>query len=162
MRKKIQHSMLLVSGITLIFSYLFFTLFSYHQAMDLLKEGVNHEAEYIAEAMDQMGGTYLEEMDEVDPEVRITLIDPDGNVRYDSGQDAETLKNHKNRPEIQKALKTGIGEDVRYSETKGKELYYYARKLKTGEILRVSRSDGSLWRTRLGRYISGPLYFWGF
>lgn len=122
MRKKIQRSMLLVSGITLIFSYLFFTLFSYHQAMDLLKEGVNHEAEYIAEAMDQMGETYLEEMDEVDPEVRITLIDPDGNVRYDSGQDAETLKNHKNRPEIQKALKTGIGEDVRYSETKGKEL----------------------------------------
>ena len=26
--------------------------------------------------MDQMGETYLEEMDEVDPEVRITLIDP--------------------------------------------------------------------------------------
>ena len=75
MRKKIQRSMLLVSGITLIFSYLFFTLFSYHQAMDLLKEGVNHEAEYIAEAMDQMGETYLEEMDEVDPEVRITLSD---------------------------------------------------------------------------------------
>ena len=147
MRKKIQHSMLLVSGITLILSYLFFTLFSYHQAIDLLKEEVNHEAEYIVKAMDQMGESYLEGMDEVDPEVRITLIDPDGNVRYDSGQDAETLKNHKNRPEIQEALKTEIGEDVRYSETKGKELYYYARKLKNGEILRVSRSMDSLAHT---------------
>ena len=45
MRKKIQRSMLLVSGITLIFSYLFFTLFSYHQAMVLWKEGGNHGAE---------------------------------------------------------------------------------------------------------------------
>ena len=56
MRKKIQRSMLLVSGITLILSYLFFTLFSYHQAMDLLKEGVNHEAEYIADSDGSDGG----------------------------------------------------------------------------------------------------------
>ena len=45
---------------------------------------------------------------------------------YDSRGDESTLDNHKDRVEVREALKNGVGEDIRMSDTVGKELYYYA------------------------------------
>lgn len=60
-------------------------------------------------------------MDEVEKNTRITLIDPAGDVLYDSTEDAVTLQNHKNRPEIKAAHKNGTGQEVRRSMTMSKE-----------------------------------------
>ena len=52
-----------------------------------------------------------------DEEFRITIIDPEGNVRYDNRVDAQTLDNHAARPEVMGAWTCGEGESIRRSST---------------------------------------------
>ena len=59
---------------------------------------------------------------------RITVIDLNGKVLYDSFvTDIQTLENHLNRPEIQKAIKNNKGSSIRYSSTTNQKFYYYAK-----------------------------------
>lgn len=78
-------------------------------------------------------------------ELRVTWIDKDGTVLYDNDATAEYLTNHLNRPEIQMALKNGIGESVRLSNTMNQNTYYYAILLDNGTVLRVATNAESLW-----------------
>ena len=75
---------------------------------------------------------------------RITLLNTDGTVLYDSLEDASAMGNHGNRPEVKEAEKKGSGEMLRYSETLDKQTFYYAILLEDGKILRVSRSIDSV------------------
>ena len=61
-------------------------------------------------------------------DLRVTLIDLQGNVIYDSYKtQGIRLENHHNRPEVQKAIKEGNGFDVRRtSETTGLPYFYSA------------------------------------
>ncbi len=60
--------------------------------------------------------------------IRITVIDKKGVVLYDSFvDDYQNMENHINRPEIQKALYSEIGSNIRHSATTGQDFYYYAR-----------------------------------
>jgi two-component system, OmpR family, phosphate regulon sensor histidine kinase PhoR len=62
------------------------------------------------------------------PNLRISIINPEGDVLYDSEfRDWRSMGNHKERPEILKALKSDFGTTVRNSETTGEEYYYYAK-----------------------------------
>ena len=72
-------------------------------------------------------------------DIRVTLIRSDGEVIYDNESDARTMENHLERPEIQEALSTGIGEGNRNSETIGTRIYYYAVRLPDGAVLRMSQ-----------------------
>ena len=71
-------------------------------------------------------------------EIRITLIDKDGNVKFDTKKNV-VFENHLNREEVQEAFKTGEGEAKRKSETLGKNAYYYAIKYGNNEVIRFSR-----------------------
>lgn len=75
----------------------------------------------------------------IDYDIRITFIDFNGKVIYDSITDTSTLENHSDREEIISANNTGYGEINRHSETLGENTYYYAIKLDNG-IIRFSRS----------------------
>lgn len=77
-------------------------------------------------------------------ELRITVVSPDGDVIYDSIDDAAGMGNHKDRPEIKDALDKGEGQNVRKSETIGKNSYYFARRLANGYVLRLSRDVSSM------------------
>jgi len=58
---------------------------------------------------------------------RVTLVAADGTVIADSAvQDADlsAVENHRSRPEIQQALATGYGQDVRASHTTGERTMY--------------------------------------
>jgi len=57
---------------------------------------------------------------------RVTLIDPDGTVLADTHRDAETMENHRERPEVVQARRHGIGEARRFSDTLGANLLYVA------------------------------------
>ena len=60
--------------------------------------------------------------------IRLTVLDKSGKVLYDSEvKDVIKMENHLHRPEIQKALKDGIGANIRESATTGYEYYYYAK-----------------------------------
>ncbi|MCF2682006.1 sensor histidine kinase [Faecalicatena contorta] len=149
MRKKIQQSMILVITTTLLITYAITTFVVYRQTISIIEDEIRQEADYICAAIDISGKAYLEQMDAVRKNTRVTLIDPEGNVRYDSKEDEVTFQNHKNRPEIQKAIKNGSGQDIRESDTLNQEMFYYAVRLKDGDILRVSRSVDTAFRTAL-------------
>lgn len=140
MRKKIQRSMVMVLFITLLLSYAILTVIMYNRNLSLLESEVQQEARYIQAAIDISGSGYLEEMNGVDWTTRVTQIDQDGNVLYDTRRDSSTLENHSGRKEIKEALKNGEGEAVRMSDTVGQEMYYYAVRLNDGTVLRASKS----------------------
>ncbi|HUP82492.1 MAG TPA: histidine kinase dimerization/phospho-acceptor domain-containing protein, partial [Pirellula sp.] len=58
--------------------------------------------------------------------IRVTVVDPNGRVLADSDVEAETLDNHKQRPEIVQARLGKIGKATRLSETTKTEYYYFA------------------------------------
>ena len=76
--------------------------------------------------------------------LRITVINKDGSVAYDSDVDASKLSSHLDRPEVQEALKKGTGEDERRSDTLSESVFYYALKMDNGQILRVGKEARSV------------------
>jgi two-component system, OmpR family, phosphate regulon sensor histidine kinase PhoR len=69
---------------------------------------------------------------------RITIITPDGRVRADSEAVAETMDNHATRPEVQEALKRGVGSQIRFSNTRRTDFLFVAVAGSAGEdIVRV-------------------------
>lgn len=59
--------------------------------------------------------------------LRITVLNLDGSVKYDSYNETALFDNHSNRPEIIECLLTGVGDAIRHSETTDKDFYYYAK-----------------------------------
>ena len=89
--------------------------------------------------------------------LRITWVDADGTVLYDNDKDATLLEKHKDRTEIQEAFKTGVGEEVRRSDTLDMDTYYYALKLEDGTVIRVATEA----RTILSIFLSSmPFIIW--
>ncbi|MCM2278945.1 MAG: ATP-binding protein [Oligoflexia bacterium] len=58
--------------------------------------------------------------------VRFTLIGSDGRVLCDSHHDAETMDNHRDRPEVSAAAREGFGKALRFSHTLNQEMIYGA------------------------------------
>ena len=149
MRLKIQKSMMVILAVTLVLFYVILSVILYNQNLSILRAEVRQEAKYICTAVNISGTEYLEQMDNIDESTRVTRIDADGSVLYDSRRDADTLDNHSGREDVKEALKNGEGEDVRRSVTVEKDLYYYAMLLDDGSVLRVSREVDSLASTAL-------------
>ena len=80
----------------------------------------------------------------IDKNVRITLVAKDGTVIADSQESANKLGNHLNRQEIQQAIKNGEATVTRHSDTQGKKVYYFAKQLDNGNVLRVSTEAKSI------------------
>jgi two-component system phosphate regulon sensor histidine kinase PhoR len=70
---------------------------------------------------------------------RITIVGADGRVLCDSVEASVTMENHRWRPEVIEALKTGSGSSFRYSTTTGEELFYRAFLQDEGESQRIVR-----------------------
>lgn len=149
LKKKIQNSMILVVLTSLILTYGTMIFVVYYQTMEILKNEIQQEADYIEAAVCISGVSYLEDMDAVRENTRVTLIDASGEVLYDSGKQEEHLENHLDRPEIQEALKSGSGQDVRRSETLDQDMFYYAVRLDNGTVLRVSKNMGTVFSTAM-------------
>lgn len=90
-------------------------------------------ARSILEEVDTSPGQYEKKYDALavkigaDLDARVTIIGLDGQVLGDSELSLEEIKrveNHIMRPEVQEALKSGIGESRRFSETIKKDMLY--------------------------------------
>lgn len=83
---------------------------------------------------------YLEDnYDPAQDQLRITVVNKDGDVLYESGADAKSMENHMARPEIRDALEKGEGKAVRRSDTVGTLTFYYAERLENGNVIRIAR-----------------------
>mgnify|MGYP000857758061 CR=1 FL=1 len=140
MRVKIQKSMLLVLCITLLTTFSLLIAATYFQSLNNMKAELKQEAVYIQTAINISGTKYLEDMDAAQVKTRLTVIDENGTVLYDSKEDDFTFENHKERKEVKDAFANGWGEDLRKSNTLGEQTYYYALTLNDGNILRVAKT----------------------
>lgn len=64
--------------------------------------------------------------------LRLTLIAEDGTVLFESDlpvSELQSVDNHLMRPEVQEALKHGIGSESRFNDTMKLDMLYFARKL---------------------------------
>ncbi len=101
-----------------------------------------NEAVFLAQAVEKEGIRYFDGFDGKSNKVtrnnRITWIDGNGTVLFDSQADASALDNHADREEIKEAMKDGEGMSIRYSTTLTEKSVNYAMQLSDGSILRVS------------------------
>lgn len=79
----------------------------------------------------------------LDFDVRVTFIQADGKVTFDSVADVTKLENHGNREEFKKAMADGSAEATRFSDTLDKNTYYFALKYQGG-VLRISTDRANL------------------
>ena len=158
MRNKIQRNMVFMIVLTLLASYAFIIGIVYNQTYRIMRQDARQEAAYIKEAINLLGSQYLQEMDDVNTDTRVTQIDEEGTVLYDSHGINSKDENHAQRKEIKEALEKGHGQAKRMSETVGQELYYYATLLEDGTVLRVAKSMDGVSSTAATRSTSHRLY----
>ena len=138
MTRKIFSSIMLVAGIVLLASAVIIMGVLYEYFGGIQKTELKTELGLAAEAVENYGVDYLEGLSTKN--YRLTWIDSDGTVKYDSVRDAESLENHADRDEVTQALESGEGESTRYSSTLLEKTMYYARRLNDGTVLRISVS----------------------
>ncbi len=88
-------------------------------------------------------------------ETRVTVVDPDGKVLYDSRLKPGEMENHLSREEIRQALENGEGSSKRYSHSLVEETVNYAMRLDNGNILRVSMRQDTVWQLLYN--MAGPM-----
>ncbi len=153
--------------VLLLCAAVFFGL-QYTQTKEETCAVLRQEAVYAAKGIEMSGERYLETLNN---EHRITWIDGEGTVLYDS-EFSDSVGSRNDQPEVTAALGTGEGQSVRRSESSGQPTMYYAVLCEDGTVLRLSRPLGAvryalmtvspvLWVAVLVLLISGALAFRG-
>ena len=138
MAKKIFKSILSLSAAVLLVCILCITYVLYECLEGMIKESLKNEAYLIAQQV-EYDESYLDEISFM--KHRVTLIDTDGTVLYDSQADENSMESHYMREEVVAAKETGEAFVTRYSDTISTETIYYALELDDGRILRVAQQQ---------------------
>lgn len=148
MYKRIYKNMQLLTLFTLIISIILILLVCYTNFNARLKSEIKNETLILADIVNEETDTaeVLQRLEKRSYDKRITLVSESGEVLYDNDVYAGELDNHSGRPEIDAALKSGFGEAQRRSETLGKNVYYYAVRLNSGEVLRAAGQIQDVYR----------------
>lgn len=144
MKKKINLQFMIISAVGILLTLFLSTVIFY----ELFKSEVMDELETYAHVIRDTGGYRNLSGESYDPNtdnLRITIVEKDGSVLYDSYADTKKMENHADRQEIQQALKHGTGKTIRNSDTINKSTFYYAILLEDGNVLRVAKEAGSIW-----------------
>ncbi len=136
MTKKIFKSILIVAGTVLLASIVIIMGCLYEYFSNIHKDKLADELDIAASAVELYGTDYLKNIDS--ERYRITWIQADGKVIYDTQAGADSMENHADRQEVKQALAEGEGSSSRYSDTLMEKTSYYARLLDDGSVLRVS------------------------
>ncbi len=143
MKKKINKMLLLISIIAIFCTMFLITVIYY----DLFQKQVMEDLRaYTSLINDSEEGNLKKIGDKLTKyEVRITMVDREGQVVYDNEANFNQMENHSERPEIVQALNVGEGQAVRHSETLSKSTFYYALKLDDGNVVRVAKDARSIY-----------------
>ena len=146
MKRKIQLELLATSALaivlTLLFAiFVFYGLFRAQVLNDLREDAWAFRDMHV---FDHLETVHPDIYDLKTESLRITVVDKDGMVLFDTDADSGGMENHLNRPEIQEAFEKGVASSSRVSETMSKTLFYYAIRLDNGTVMRVSRVADSM------------------
>ena len=143
MTSKIFRSTVFVAALVLLSSLSVILGVLYNHFTDVQVAQLKDELSLAVTGTEQYGNAFLENV-EAD-RFRVTWIDKDGTVLFDTQADQTAMENHSNREEIREALETGSGSAVRNSSTMTEQTYYEAQKLQDGTVLRISANQASAW-----------------
>lgn len=177
MSKKIIKSFLLTLLLVIMFFGLFFHTLSNMWEIDERKNELGRINSFLesyieSEKEDELGKNNKENQDlseksikvfnMIDKEIKISYIDPEGNILFDSEGDL-SKNNYKDKEEIAEAFKEGTGFSRRKSEADGIKMNYKALKLNNGSYIRtgIQSKDNFLYE-KLGFYILPFLLIIGF
>lgn len=132
----------LVAAIALIMG----VLYSYFS--DAAQNQLKMQTMLAAQGVSHEGIDYFDSLEVYN--YRITWIDENGKVLYDSQSDTAQMENHLERYEIKEALSKGYGESKRYSATLMERQLYCAKLLEDGTILRLSVAQNTIFMLILG------------
>ncbi len=152
MNKKMFKSMLAVSTAVLLICVFSISCLLYGYFGDIIKGELKAEAILISQHIDELD-EYRDKMEIMSN--RVTLIDTDGTVLFDTEADEADMENHGSRDEILSAAENGEAFSERYSDTLDTKTIYYARELKDGRILRVAQEQSTVLLLLKG--ITGPV-----
>lgn len=142
MNKKIFRSSLLTVCLVLAATIALIMGLLFHFFEKQIQKELVNEAGFLAHALENEGAGYFDSFDNKNNRLagnnRITWIDENGTVLFDSRADVSELDNHTDRDEIKTAMKEGKGMSTRYSKTLTEKTVNYAIRLSDGSILRVS------------------------
>ena len=136
MTKKIFQSIIIVAATVLLASLTIILGVFYEYFGNIQKGQLTDELNLASVSVIKDGVDYLEQLQS--DHYRLTWIDADGTVLYDTETGNEELENHKDRAEVKTAFEKGIGESTRYSATLMEKTRYYAKRLEDGTVLRIS------------------------
>ena len=136
MTKKIFQSIIIVAATVLLASPTIILGVFYEYFGNIQKGQLTDELNLASVSVIKDGVDYLEQLQS--DHYRLTWIDTDGTVLYDTETGNEELENHKDRAEVKTAFEKGIGESTRYSATLMEKTRYYAKRLEDGTVLRIS------------------------
>ena len=138
MTSKIFKSILSVAIAVLMASLIIIVGVLYPYFGGVQESQLKDELSLAADATEQLGESYLANLDS--DRYRLTWVDTDGTVIFDSHADAGTMENHADREEIKEALVSGTGSSTRQSSTLTEQTIYEAIRLNDGSVLRISVS----------------------
>ena len=138
MTSKIFRSILSAAVAVLVASLVIITGVLYQYFGTVQESQLKDELRLAAQATQQLGESYLERLNA--DRSRLTWVNSDGSVRFDTHADASTMENHADREEIREALASGTGSSTRQSSTLTEQTIYEATRLDDGSVLRISVS----------------------
>ena len=143
MEEKISYRLFFMGFVGLVCTAVL-CLFVFHKAFrEQAWTSLEHQADLVSAGYEQLSSPDQLSVF-VNGDLRITLIAADGSVVFESATDQQ-MENHLSRPEIQQAMREGVGRNCRDSQTMGYETYYYAMLLPGGDILRVAQDSETIW-----------------
>ena len=148
MTSKIFRSTVLVAVVVLLCSLGIVMGILYSHFTGVQVQQLKDELSLAVTGAEQYGNAFLENV-EAD-RFRLTWIDTDGTVLFDTQADPATMENHADREEIREARIAGSGSAVRTSATMTEQTYYEAQKLRDGTVLRISANQKSALSLMLG------------
>lgn len=145
MKKRIYWVLLLLSAVGVLCASVLTLAVTSQHSMRQAEQYVSDLAKSVSQSYDYVDEASYEQILQGLPKVvRVTFITSDGTVLYDSDAEASKMENHLDRPEIQQAIQTGSGEDIRDSSTTDSSTYYYALRLSDGNVLRLAQQYSSI------------------
>ena len=150
MTSKIFKSILSVAIAVLLASLVVITGMLYQYFGTMQESQLKDELSLAASATEQLGQSYLSQLDS--DRYRLTWVDEDGTVIFDTHADSASMDNHENREEIKEALLTGTGSSVRQSSTLTEQTIYEAVRLEDGSVLRISVSRATAFVLVIGMF----------
>ena len=142
MTKRIFRSIFLVALVILLAGTVLIMSVLYGYFNQLQHKQLKTQTDLVTHAVENEGVDYLKQLNA--REYRITWIDEDGMVLYDTDANASKMENHLDREEVQEAVTYGYGESEHYSATLLTRMIYTAERLEDDSIIRMSTVQYSL------------------